>query len=63
MRSRTYGIVTECDVCKYIDLMIAFGRDFDQECVWARETLTDEEADLADRIDALYEAAKSFEES
>ena len=62
MRSRSYGIVTERDVCKYIDLMIVFGRDFDQECVWAQEILTDEDADPVDQIDDLYEVAQFIEE-
>lgn len=63
-RAAAHGIVTERDVCKYIDLMIVFGRDFDQEHSWAQETLSDQEMpDPADRIDVLCETAKSFEES
>ncbi|MBZ5626545.1 MAG: hypothetical protein LAQ69_48870 [Acidobacteriia bacterium] len=30
-RANTYGIVAERDVCKYIDLMAVFGRDFDTD--------------------------------
>ena len=62
-KSGIYGIVTELDVCKYVDLVIVFGRDFDHEHVWARDILIDEELDPADRMDDVYEAAKSFEES
>jgi ADP-heptose:LPS heptosyltransferase len=40
-RARVYGIESRADVCKYIDLMTVFGRDFDthKQHRWARETL------------------------
>jgi hypothetical protein len=37
VRSARYGVTLERDVCKYIDLMIAFNRDFDQNQPWAGE--------------------------
>ncbi len=42
-RAARYGIETERDVCKYIDLMFAFGRDFDTnpELPWAARILND----------------------
>jgi hypothetical protein len=30
-RAASYGITTEREVCKYIDLMVVFGRDFDRD--------------------------------
>ena len=40
-RSATYGITAKSDVCRYIDLMIVFGRDFDtdKKLPWAGEIL------------------------
>jgi hypothetical protein len=40
-QAATYGIVSERDVCKYIDLMIVFGRDFDtdKKLPWAGQIL------------------------
>ncbi|HUE24207.1 MAG TPA: hypothetical protein VMQ86_21175 [Bryobacteraceae bacterium] len=40
-RAAVYGITAKRDVCKYIDLMIVFGRDFDTDrrSRWAGEIL------------------------
>jgi hypothetical protein len=40
-RAAGYGITAKRDVCKYIDLMIVFGRDFDTDnrSRWAGEIL------------------------
>lgn len=38
-RAGRYGLVSERDVCKYIDLMIVFGPAFDREQPWAAEIL------------------------
>jgi hypothetical protein len=40
-RAALYGLTSERDVCKYIDLMFVFGRDFDRaECQpWAARIL------------------------
>ena len=38
-RAAEYGIVAERDVCKFVDLMLVFGVDFDRERGWAREIL------------------------
>ena len=42
-RARTYGIVSERDVCKYIDVMFVYGRDFDTDRrrPWAGQILND----------------------
>ena len=39
-RAAAYSIAVERDVCKYLNLMAVFGRDFDVERSWAKETLT-----------------------
>lgn len=60
-RSASYEIVSERDVCKYTDLMFAFGRDFDKDpkLPWASKILTDK--DLKGRptrkIKLLYKTA------
>jgi hypothetical protein len=38
-RAGGHGIVAERDVCKFVDLMLVFGADFDRRCPWARESL------------------------
>jgi hypothetical protein len=40
-RAATYGLTSKRDVCKYIDLMVVFGRDFDTDSRlrWAAEIL------------------------
>jgi len=56
-----YGITAERDVCKYIDLMVVFGRDFDRDpkVPWARSILDDDRAKNPGVIvDRLYEEAK-----
>src|SRR5262249_44287198 len=41
-RAASYGITSKSDVCKYIDLMVVFGRDFDTDrgLPWASEVLS-----------------------
>ncbi len=58
-RAASYGITTERDVCKYIDLMVVFGRDFDEDrrFAWTRDILGKEE-NPSRKIEALHEAAK-----
>lgn len=57
-RAATYDIVSERDVCLFIDLMLALGVDFDEsdKYPWARELLTDENAPEP-RIDAVHDRA------
>jgi len=40
-RSAAYGVTSKQDVCRYIDLMVALGRDYDKDdrLPWAREIL------------------------
>ncbi len=58
-RAATYEIVSERDVCKYIDLMVAFGPDYDQDhkLPWAAKNLNDENLnDPSVRINTTYDA-------
>ena len=58
-RAAAYEIVAKSDVCKYIDLMVVFGRDFDSDkrFPWAAEILKKRKNPSA-RIQALFEAAQ-----
>ena len=59
-RAATYGISSERDLCKYIDLTFALGREFDTDprLDWVRPILTDPRTpDPSARIDAVCEAA------
>lgn len=38
-RAAAYDIREERDVCRYIDLMMVLGRDFDRDLQWARALL------------------------
>jgi hypothetical protein len=59
VRAGTYGLTSKCDVCKYIDLTILFGRDFDLDLQfpWARDILRTQEVPEV-KIQDLWEAAK-----
>jgi hypothetical protein len=62
-RAARYEIVAECDVCKYIDLMFAFGRNFDTDpkLPWAGEVLNAPAIDdPTARINVLYDAAREY---
>lgn len=59
-RAGGYGIVGERDVVLYLDLMFAFGRDFDTDpnLPWAAAILTDERIPAPkQRINRLHAAA------
>jgi hypothetical protein len=60
-RAASHGINLERDVCKYIDVMFAFGRDFDRDphLPWACRILTDEDfTNSTARMERLFEEAK-----
>ena len=65
VRAEHYGFVAKSDVCKFIDLTVVFGRDFDnsKRLTWAREILNGQRNPSA-KMQSLYEAAvkqlKSF---
>lgn len=57
-RAATHGIVNECDVCKFTDLMIGFGPGFEEDpkCAWAAKILGDTaSATSSERVDRLYD--------
>src|ERR1700722_16378641 len=58
-RAGKYGIALERDVCKYIDLMFAFGPNFDSELPWPSAILNDGAiTDPTTRTERLFEAAR-----
>ncbi len=63
-RAAAYRIISERDVCKYIDLMIFYGRDFDKDPnhSWAQSILQNQAIrNPRSRIECLYKAAKKQE--
>jgi hypothetical protein len=63
-RAAAYKIISECDVCKYTDLMIFYGRDFDKDpnLPWAQTILQNKAIrDPTSKIERLYKAAKKQE--
>jgi hypothetical protein len=60
MKASAHGFVSGRDVCRYIILMVAFGRDFDRapEHPWAATILNDEASiGSPERMQRLYSAA------
>lgn len=60
-RAAAYRITSERDVCKYIDLMILYGRDFDKDPAlpWASSMLQNQAIrNPSSKIERLYRAAK-----
>jgi hypothetical protein len=63
-RAAAYRILSERDVCKYIDLMILYGRDFDKDpnLPWAQSILQNHAIrNPSSKIERLYKAAKKQE--
>src|SRR6185369_45712 len=63
-RASAYGITAERDVCKYVDLMFVYSRDFDkdQSLTWPSAVLTDRAMrDPTVKMEALYEAGMKNE--
>ncbi|MFK7753053.1 MAG: hypothetical protein AB8B51_10945 [Sedimentitalea sp.] len=59
-RAKSYKIESQRDVCLYIDLMFAFGRDFDRDKAlpWVRDILSSTDTDWqSPRIDRLHKRA------
>lgn len=58
-RAAHYGLTAKRDVCKYIDLMIVFGHDFDTDkrSRWAAEILG-RRGNPGTKMQALFMAAK-----
>lgn len=55
-RARSYDIVMECDVARYVELMLTMGPDFDRSTVtsWAGEILAGTDTG-AEKLDQIYE--------
>jgi len=63
-RAAAYRITSERDVCKYIDLMVLYGRDFDKDpdLPWAQSILHNQAIrNPSSKIERLYKAAKKQE--
>lgn len=59
-RAAWHGLRSQREVCKYLDLMFAFGRDFDRDprLAWAEPILEGYAHDLSrSKIDRLFEQA------
>jgi hypothetical protein len=63
-RAAAYHITSERDVCKYIDLMILYGRDFDKDpnLPWAQSVLRNQAIrNPSSKIERLFKAATKRE--
>ena len=63
-RAAAYRIISERDVCKYIDLMMVYGRDFDKDAnlPWVQSILNNQAIrNPSTKIERLYKAAKKQE--
>jgi hypothetical protein len=58
-RAATYRIVSERDVCKFIDLMLVLGDGFDRELAWARDALASSGEDPVAAANELYARASN----
>ena len=58
-RALGYGINRERDVCKFLDVAMALGKDFDRsgEHPWSREILSDEMLVGQEKIERLVQGA------
>lgn len=58
IQAERHGFVNEDNVCEFIDMMFAYGRNFDTEAPWAKAVLFDPNvADPLVRSQRLYDAA------
>lgn len=63
-RAASYGISAERDLCKYVDLMVVFGPEFDQdpEFPWASAILNNQALiNPTTKVDRVYKAVKNQE--
>jgi hypothetical protein len=63
-RAASYHIISERDVCKFIDLTILYGRDFDKDPAlpWAQSVLQNRAIrNPTSKIERLYKAARKDE--
>jgi len=59
-RANSYEITLEYDVCGYINLMFALGRDYDVDpsLRWAAQILNNAKLSGSSKLDRLYEEAE-----
>ena|SRR5258707_8062168 len=59
-RAASYRIVSERDVCKYLDVMFVFGKNFDHDSQfpWAAKILNLQFADPSGKATQLFQAAR-----
>jgi hypothetical protein len=65
-RAATYGITAHRDVCKYIDLMFVYGRDFDTDprLAWPSAVLSHRAMRTPTlKLETLYEAGIQHEQA
>jgi hypothetical protein len=56
-RAAQYDLVSERDVCKMVDLMLALGPDMEQKYPWIHERLSDSSVpEPTARLNAMYDA-------
>ena len=55
-RGKHYGITSERDVCKLIDLILTLGPDMDRKFPWIAATLSDTAVPAATKVDTVYDA-------
>jgi hypothetical protein len=62
-RAGTYGIDAKRDLCKYLNLMFVFGRDFDVDprFPWTRQSLDNMEIGPTLKLNRLYLDAREHE--
>jgi hypothetical protein len=59
-RAASYRIIAERDVCRYIDVMMVFGREFDTDpaCAWPPPILIASHVDPAVKTEVLFQEAR-----
>ncbi len=59
-RAQSYRIISERDVCKYLDVMFVFGKNFDcdAQLPWAAKILNLQYADPSGKVSQLFQAAR-----
>jgi hypothetical protein len=55
-RAASYGIRTELDVARFLDVGMVYGERFDEDCEWAHSHLKSEK-DAAVRMKLVYDEA------
>lgn len=56
-RAGGHGIVAERDVCKFIDLMLVLGSNFDEDHPWVRDVLARRRQSPRGKVEEIFERA------